>query len=67
MHLLQAISLVCLGSLVLAACGDSSKLPEQASIGSNPTIPGPARIAHSDSQDCACQGLAGQWKTEGGG
>ena len=41
MHLLQAISLVCLGSVVLAACGDSSKLPEQASIGSNPTIPAP--------------------------
>jgi len=30
-------------ALTLAACGDSSKIPEQASIGPNPTLPEPTR------------------------
>jgi len=30
-------------ALLLAGCGDSSKLPEQAAIGSNPTIPPPQK------------------------
>jgi glucose/arabinose dehydrogenase len=30
-------------ALVLAGCGDSSKLPEQATIGPNPTIPAPQK------------------------
>ena len=43
-------------ALSLAACGDSSKLPEQASTGPNPTIPAPdtsliptVNVAKSDS------------------
>ena len=32
------LSVACL-SLLLAACGDTAKLPEQASTGANPPIP----------------------------
>jgi glucose/arabinose dehydrogenase len=37
---IAALSIACL-SLLLAACGDAAKLPEQASTGANPPIPEP--------------------------
>jgi Glucose / Sorbosone dehydrogenase len=33
--------LLCVSALVLSACGDSAKLPEDATIGPNPTLPEP--------------------------
>ena len=41
MRSLRIIFLASLLPLLAAACGDNSKLPEHASIGSNPTIPAP--------------------------
>ena len=38
-----AVGLAAVSLLVLAGCGDSSKLPEQASHGPNPTIPEPTK------------------------
>ncbi len=37
----QTLSLLASLSLLLAACGDAAKLPEEASTGPNPTIPAP--------------------------
>jgi glucose/arabinose dehydrogenase len=36
-----SIFLVSLSAVLLSACGDNATLPEQASIGANPTIPAP--------------------------
>ena len=33
--------LACCAALVLSACGDSAKLPEEASVGPDPTLPPP--------------------------
>ena len=53
-----ALSVVAL-SLLLAGCGDSAKLPEQASTGSNPPLPEPTKSFIPDRQHRARQGLAG--------
>lgn len=37
------VFLVILTALVLSSCGDSAKLPEEASTGANPTIPAPRK------------------------
>jgi glucose/arabinose dehydrogenase len=37
----RTILLLCVSALVLSACGDSAKLPEDATIGPNPTLPEP--------------------------
>ena len=37
----RTVLLLCAAAFVLAACGDSAKLPEEASIGPNPTLPEP--------------------------
>jgi glucose/arabinose dehydrogenase len=42
-QLLAATALALTLPLILAACGDSSKLPDQASTGPNPTIPEPTK------------------------
>ena len=37
----RALPLLCACALLLTACGDSAKLPEEATIGPNPTLPPP--------------------------
>ena len=36
-------------ALALCGCGDSAQLPEQASVGVNPTLPAPNRAPGSSS------------------
>ena len=50
----------------LAGCGDSAKLPEQASTGANPPIPEPDQILHSHRQHRPRQGLAGRRQADAG-
>ena len=37
----RTLLMLCASALLLSACGDSAKLPEEASVGPNPTLPQP--------------------------
>lgn len=39
----RTLLMLCASALLLSACGDSAKLPEDASIGPNPTLPEPVQ------------------------
>ena len=38
---MRTVFILCASALLLSACGDSAKLPEEATVGPNPTLPEP--------------------------
>ena len=53
-------------ALALAGCGDSAKLPEDATVGAEPDPAGAQQNADPDRQHRARQGLARRREAEGG-
>jgi len=54
----RVLLMLCASALLLSACGESAKLPEEAAIGPNPTLPEPVKTLIPTVDIAPAKGLA---------